>query len=149
MDKKHVKRDISRSPYFDGRNSITSGVTWHDNAINLWLIIHLLANRTRTYHGFNRVIRRVSGQIAERRFAECHFAECISSNVILQMCFCRHVKKSKCLKLKCNLPTCLFEEVQKVEIMMLPGMQKNTPESNETRPDTIDRNIRRFRPNMT
>ena len=33
--------------------------------------------------------------------------------------------------------------------MMLPRMQKNTPESNETRPDTIDRKIRRFRPNMT
>ena len=33
--------------------------------------------------------------------------------------------------------------------MLLPGMQKNTPESNETRPDTIDRKIRPFRPNMT
>ena len=28
--------------------------------------------------------------------------------------------------------------------MMLPGMQKNTPESSETRPDAIDRKIRRF-----
>ena len=28
-------------------------------------------------------------------------------------------------------------------------MQKNTQESNETRPDTIDRKIRRFRPIMT
>ena len=33
--------------------------------------------------------------------------------------------------------------------IMLSAMQKNTPESNETRPDTIDRKIRRFRPNMT
>ena len=33
--------------------------------------------------------------------------------------------------------------------MMLPVMQNNTPESNEIRPDTIDRKIRRFRQNMT
>ena len=33
---------------------------------------------------------------------------------------------------------------------MLPIMQENTPESNETRPpDTIDSKSRRFRPNMT
>ena len=32
---------------------------------------------------------------------------------------------------------------------MLPAMQKHTPESNEINPDTIDRKIRRFRPNMT
>ena len=33
--------------------------------------------------------------------------------------------------------------------LMLPGVQKHTLESSETRPDTIDRKICRFRPNMT
>ena len=33
--------------------------------------------------------------------------------------------------------------------LMLPAMQKHTQESNETHPDTIDRKIHRFRPNMT
>ena len=32
---------------------------------------------------------------------------------------------------------------------MLPAMQKPTPESNETHLDTIDHNIRRFRPKLT
>ena len=33
--------------------------------------------------------------------------------------------------------------------VMLHAVQKHTPESNETHPDTIDRKIRRFRPGMT
>ena len=44
---------------------------------------------------------RVSGQIVERRFAECHFAECISPNVILPMCF---------------WPTCQKVEILNVEM---------------------------------
>ena len=79
-----------------------------------------------------RVPSAVSGRIAEKRFAESHFAECISWNVILPMCFCRRVKKSKCLNSKCicrhafltkcksrnvNFPKC---NLSKYELVKMP-----------------------------